>query len=176
MRVLKVLGLPAVLFAIWWFASAGSTDVYRPPLRQILIAFADTWFGPALVTDVLPSLARLAIGYLAALVVGVAAGVAIGSSRRLRAATEPVLEFLRAIPPPVLVPILILIAGIGDLMKVQHRRGGARRGRGAVGHLPRVPTDGRCQAAPSHAAFGQSADHDRGAPGPVDRHHPDGDQ
>ena len=28
------------------------------------------------------------------------------------------LEFLRAIPPPVLVPILILFAGIGDLMKV----------------------------------------------------------
>jgi ABC-type nitrate/sulfonate/bicarbonate transport system permease component len=28
-----------------------------------------------------------------------------------------VLEFLRAIPPPVLVPILILFAGIGDTMK-----------------------------------------------------------
>ncbi len=31
---------------------------------------------------------------------------------------EPTLEFLRAIPPPVLVPILMLIAGIDDLMKV----------------------------------------------------------
>jgi hypothetical protein len=29
-----------------------------------------------------------------------------GSSRRLRAAVEPVLEFFRAIPPPVLVPLL----------------------------------------------------------------------
>jgi ABC-type nitrate/sulfonate/bicarbonate transport system permease component len=36
----------------------------------------------------------------------------------LRALLEPVLEFLRAIPPPVLVPILILMAGIGDTMKV----------------------------------------------------------
>ena len=41
-----------------------------------------------------------------------------GSSRRLRAACEPVLEFLRAIPPPVLVPIFILVAGIGTTMKV----------------------------------------------------------
>jgi ABC-type nitrate/sulfonate/bicarbonate transport system permease component len=31
---------------------------------------------------------------------------------------EPVLEFLRAIPPPVLVPILILVAGFGDTTKV----------------------------------------------------------
>jgi ABC-type nitrate/sulfonate/bicarbonate transport system permease component len=31
---------------------------------------------------------------------------------------EPLLEFVRAVPPPVLVPFLMLMAGIGDLMKV----------------------------------------------------------
>jgi ABC-type nitrate/sulfonate/bicarbonate transport system permease component len=30
---------------------------------------------------------------------------------------EPLLEFLRAIPPPVLVPVLILFTGIGNEMK-----------------------------------------------------------
>jgi ABC-type nitrate/sulfonate/bicarbonate transport system permease component len=44
--------------------------------------------------------------------------VLIGGSRLLRALLEPVLEFLRAFPPPVLVPILILIAGIENEMKV----------------------------------------------------------
>jgi ABC-type nitrate/sulfonate/bicarbonate transport system permease component len=62
---------------------------------------------------VLPSLARLLAGFALATVLGVALGVVVGSSRRLRAACEPVLEFLRAIPPPVLVPIFILVAGIG---------------------------------------------------------------
>ena len=117
-RIVLLLALPVVLVAAWWFVSAGSTDFYRPPLATILRAFADTWFGERITHDILPSLARLAAGYLVALVLGVALGVAIGRSRRLRAATEPVLEFLRAIPPPVLVPILILFAGIGDLMKV----------------------------------------------------------
>jgi ABC-type nitrate/sulfonate/bicarbonate transport system permease component len=117
-RVLKAVALPFVLVAAWWVVSAGSTDFYRPPLRRIVVAFADTWFGERIVHDVLPSLARLLVGYGAALVVGVAVGVAIGSSPSLRAAAEPVLEFARAIPPPVLVPILILFAGIGDLMKV----------------------------------------------------------
>lgn len=117
-RLLLALGLPVLLVAGWWIASAGSTDFYRPPLSRILAAFRDTWLGPRLVDDVLPSILRIAVGYTAALLLGVALGVAIGRSRTLGTVTEPVLEFLRAIPPPVLVPILMLVAGIDDLMKV----------------------------------------------------------
>ncbi|GIJ43270.1 ABC transporter permease [Virgisporangium aliadipatigenens] len=117
-RTALVFGLPSVLFAAWWVFSAGSVDFYRPPLSSILAAFAETWFGSRIRDDVLPSLLRLAAGYSLALVLGIGLGVLIGLSPRLRIAVEPVLEFLRAIPPPVLVPILILFAGIGDLMKV----------------------------------------------------------
>ena len=117
-RAVTLLGLPAMLVAAWWYASAGSTDFYRPPLAKILVAFRDTWFSRRLIDDVAPSLGRLAAGYALALVLGTALGVAIGASARLRALVEPLLEFLRAIPPPVLVPIVILVAGIGDLMKV----------------------------------------------------------
>jgi ABC-type nitrate/sulfonate/bicarbonate transport system permease component len=99
-------------------ASADSQSFYLPPLREILDVFAGVWLGPRPVEDVLPSLARLLAGFALATVLGVALGVVVGSSRRLRAACEPVLEFLRAIPPPVLVPIFILVAGIGTTMKV----------------------------------------------------------
>jgi ABC-type nitrate/sulfonate/bicarbonate transport system permease component len=117
-RVVLVLALPVVLLTAWWFGTAGSTDFYVPPLSKILVAFRDTWFGERMVTDVLPSLGRLGLGYLAALLLGVVVGTAIGLKWTLRALLEPVLEFLRAIPPPVLVPILILFAGIGGGMKV----------------------------------------------------------
>jgi ABC-type nitrate/sulfonate/bicarbonate transport system permease component len=117
-RVLVAVGLPVALLALWWVASADSQSFYLPPLRQILEAFADVWIGPRLVDDVLPSLARLLAGLAIAAVAGVALGVVVGGSPRLRAALEPVLEFLRAIPPPVLVPIFILVAGIGTTMKV----------------------------------------------------------
>lgn len=117
-RVVLLLGLPVVLFAAWWFASAGSTDFYRPPLSRILAVFPETWLGQRMVDDVLPSVARLAFGYTCGLILGVVLGVVIGLSPTTRALLEPVLEFLRAIPPPVLVPILILVAGIGDGMKV----------------------------------------------------------
>jgi ABC-type nitrate/sulfonate/bicarbonate transport system permease component len=112
------VGLPVVLVAVWWFVSAGSTDFYFPPLQKIVTTFPDTWFGPRMVDDVLPSLLRLAIGYATALVLGIVIGMPIGASPRLRAVVEPVLEFLRAIPPPVLVPVLMLMAGIGNTMKI----------------------------------------------------------
>lgn len=42
----------------------------------------------------------------------------IGTYRWLRDLTEPVLEFFRAIPPPVLVPIFLLIVGIDNTFKI----------------------------------------------------------
>jgi ABC-type nitrate/sulfonate/bicarbonate transport system permease component len=110
-RTLFALGLPVVLVALWWLLSASSTDFFWPPLKTIVQAFPQTWTADPILHDVLPSLARLAAGYLIALLAGVAAGTAIGSSRTLRALCEPTLEFFRAIPPPVLIPVIALFAG-----------------------------------------------------------------
>lgn len=77
-----------------------------------------SWIGDRLVDDVLPSLVRLAVGLAGAIVLGIGLGLAIGSSRVLRRLTEPVLEFFRAIPPPVLVPVLMVLIGVNDTMKV----------------------------------------------------------
>ncbi|MFF1448013.1 ABC transporter permease [Streptomyces sp. NPDC058274] len=113
-----VTGLPALLVLVWWLASDDSVNPYWPPLRTILTTFPDVWTGDRLRADVLPSLLRLLAGFASAAVVGVALGTVIGSYRRVRAVCEPVLEFLRAVPPPVLVPVVMLFAGIGDTMKI----------------------------------------------------------
>ncbi|MEU9972133.1 ABC transporter permease subunit [Streptomyces sp. NPDC051014] len=119
-----LLALPAVLVALWWAASDGSTDVYWPPLRTVLRTFPHVWTGQRLHDDLLRSVLRLLAGYALATAVGIGAGTAIGSWRRVRALCEPVLEFLRAVPPPVLVPVIMLFAGIGDGMKIVVIAGG----------------------------------------------------
>jgi ABC-type nitrate/sulfonate/bicarbonate transport system permease component len=118
LKALFVVALPALLVVVWWVASDGSTDVYWPPLRTILRTFPDVWTRARLRADLVPSLLRLLAGYASAAVVGVALGTVIGSYRKVRAVCEPVLEFLRAVPPPVLVPVIMLFAGIGDTMKI----------------------------------------------------------
>jgi ABC-type nitrate/sulfonate/bicarbonate transport system permease component len=116
-RLAVTLALPVVLIAAWWIVSAGSENFYFPPLQTIVQTFAKLWFSPHALSDVVPSLWRFAVGYLAASFLGIAIGIPVGASRNLRNVLEPVLEFLRAIPPPVLVPVLILFAGIGNEMK-----------------------------------------------------------
>ena len=117
-RLGLTLGLPIILLTAWWFASANSTDFFFPPLSEILTALKEEWLGPRLLDDVVPSVLRLLAGYAVAILVAVTLGVLIGTSRTVRATLEPVLEFFRAIPPPVLVPIFMLLFGIGDGMKI----------------------------------------------------------
>lgn len=112
------LALPVALFALWFLASAGSTTFFFPPLSRILEKFAQLWLSDRFVVDVLPSVGRLLLGYLIAVVAGIVIGILLGLSRRVRVAAEPVLEFFRAIPPPVLVPVLMLLMGFGDTMKI----------------------------------------------------------
>ena len=116
-RVAVALALPVTLIAAWWITSADSQSFYFPPLQTILQTFGKLWFSPQGLSDVVPSLWRLSVGYLAAAFLGIAIGIPVGASRNLRNVLEPVLEFLRAIPPPVLVPVLILFTGLGNEMK-----------------------------------------------------------
>ena len=117
-RLGLALGLPAVLLLLWWVTSAGSTNFYFPPLSRILQTLVDEWLGPRLMDDVVPSVVRLFAGYVLAALFAVSLGVLIGTSRTMRGVLEPVLEFFRAIPPPVLVPIFMLFFGIEDTMKI----------------------------------------------------------
>lgn len=112
------LALPVLLVGLWWAASAGSTSIFVPQPAPLAATFVQTWLGDRILSDVLPSMGRLLAGVLAAILLGVSGGLLIGSVRWLRELTEPVLEFFRAIPPPVLVPVLMLLVGITDSMKV----------------------------------------------------------
>ncbi len=116
-RLAVTLALPVTLIAAWWITSADSQSFYFPPLQTILQTFVKLWFSPHALSDVGPSLWRFSVGYLAAAFLGIVIGIPVGSSRNLRNVLEPVLEFLRAIPPPVLVPVLILFTGLGNEMK-----------------------------------------------------------
>jgi ABC-type nitrate/sulfonate/bicarbonate transport system permease component len=114
---LEVL-VPVLAVATWWWTSSNSTSPYFPPLRDILQAFKDTWLFSHVPTDAAPSLARMGAGYGIAIVVGITLGMVLGLVPLAARALGPPLEFVRAVPPPVLIPVAILVFGIGNSMKV----------------------------------------------------------
>jgi ABC-type nitrate/sulfonate/bicarbonate transport system permease component len=110
--------VPIALLAVWAAWSASSDTFYFPPLTDILTTFEQTWLFERVGSDVLPSLERLALGYAIAVAAAVAIGVPLGLSPLARRATSPIVEFLRAIPPPALLPFAIVVLGVGNAGKV----------------------------------------------------------
>lgn len=110
--------LPIVLVLAWWFGSLGNTSFYFPSLQAIMQAFVEDWLSPAGLEHLAASLTLLIGGYLGALIVGVVIGTLLGRLRRVEDAVRPVVEFLRAIPGIALLPIFVLLLGIGVDMKI----------------------------------------------------------
>lgn len=114
----SALALPIVIIVVWWLATSREKNVFIPKPVSLVNDFFGTWWGDLMVQQVLPSLGRLALGLGIAIVIGIALGLLIGSSLIARKLTGPIFEFIRAIPPPVLLPVLLLILGIEDSTKV----------------------------------------------------------
>ena len=117
-RLVLQLVVPAALVALWWATSADSTSFFYPPLADIVGSLREDWLFEQVTTDLLPSLVRFTAGYLLAAISGIGLETLIGLSRRLRMATQPVTEFLRAIPPTLLLPFAIVTVGIGNDSKI----------------------------------------------------------
>jgi ABC-type nitrate/sulfonate/bicarbonate transport system permease component len=112
------LGVPALLLATWWVWSRHSESLFFPPLADILSTFGETWLFDGFARDVVPSLTRFGAGFAIAALVGIGLGLALGRSPASRRAAAPLVEFLRALPAPALIPIGLLLLGIGDAMRI----------------------------------------------------------
>lgn len=122
MKTLKslgfALGLPAIIVAAWWAATLGAHSPFVPKPTDLVTDLFRVWLGSAFFDDVVPSLSRLLLGLAISVVLGITLGILIGSWKWVRWLLEPALEFLRAAPPTVLIPVLLLVIGINDTMKV----------------------------------------------------------
>lgn len=111
---------PLILVAAWQAsASLGLIDarIFTPPAQIAATAWNLITAG-TLPHDLGVTLLRLVTGYLTGAVGGTAAGLLLGLSRPLRAAFSPLLTALYAIPQIALLPLLLVIFGIGNTPKV----------------------------------------------------------
>ncbi|HEY0507522.1 MAG TPA: ABC transporter permease [Blastococcus sp.] len=117
-RKLLPLAAPVGLLVAWEIAGQTWGNVYLPPLSTVLERLWEDWFPDHTISDLLPSLQRFVSGYLIGAVLGIALGIAIGSSRKVAQYLEPTLEFLRALPAVAIIPVAVLLFGLGSSMRV----------------------------------------------------------
>jgi ABC-type nitrate/sulfonate/bicarbonate transport system permease component len=89
-------------------------DVMLPPPTAVFSAAMDLIGRGVLMTHIVDSLYRVLLAVGAATAIGVPLGLAMGWFPRFRSAVDPLLEFIRPIPPLAWIPLSILWFGIGD--------------------------------------------------------------
>lgn len=115
------LWLLAVFILIWQLISTvglrfnPQLDVMLPPPTAVLSAAQDLYARGVLFTHIFASLQRVIVAVAFAAVLGIPLGLAMGWFARFRAVVDPVIEFIRPIPPLAWIPLSILWFGIGDL-------------------------------------------------------------
>ena len=120
-NVLLRISVLVTLLLLWQVLTiANGESVFWPTFTTVAGRLWETWIAnpEAWVESLAPSLWRLLAGWLGAVAIGVVLGVVIGLSAKARDYVDPIVQFLRAIPPPALLPLFLVLLGIGDAMKV----------------------------------------------------------
>ena len=113
--VLLLVGLLGLwqVSALYWVNSSN-----WPPVTEILKAIVAGLGNGELAQVFGSTLWRMAAGFAIGSALGVLLGLAIASNTTVDAALRPLVELIRPIPMPAIVPPLILLLGIDHAMKV----------------------------------------------------------
>lgn len=113
-----------VLLAAWSISAELQlvSPVFLPSPAAVWAKFVvvarDGFVDATLVQHIAASLGRVFAALIAAIAVGVPVGLAIGISRIGRGVFDPLLEFLRPIPPLAYLPLIVIWFGIGEPSKI----------------------------------------------------------
>lgn len=121
--LISLLTLLGVLF-LWWAVTAGGyiDPLFLPSpqavLSRVVRLFSAGYMDATVQQHLAASLWRIGLALLAAVVLAVPVGIAIGRNRIAQGILDPLIEFYRPIPPLAYLPLMVIWFGIGELSKV----------------------------------------------------------
>jgi NitT/TauT family transport system permease protein len=122
MRAGKLSGLLFLLalLAAWELAAQARwlNPLVVPPLTRILSIFWEQVALGVIPQQILLSMKRATVGYFLAAAIFIPLGLVMGLSQRMHRTLEVVVEMLRPVPPPVVIPAAMLFFGLDDGMKI----------------------------------------------------------
>jgi ABC-type nitrate/sulfonate/bicarbonate transport system permease component len=121
--MIRAIALLAVL-VVWAVVSYANRALeFMPPVLlptpdAVATVAADMLRDGSLVQHVARSLGRVAQGFAIAAVAAVGLGLLVGLARPLRLIVEPMIDFVRPIPPLAFLPMFLVWFGLGETSKV----------------------------------------------------------
>src|SRR5690606_38104358 len=110
--------LPLLLALLLWQLLGPEHSVYAPKPSRWVERISELWSSGELSKALRQSITTLLLGLIVSTVVGTVVGALVGRSRLADRALNPLFEFFRVMPPAALVPVVVLIAGYSEQMKV----------------------------------------------------------
>lgn len=112
--------LLAVLLLFWELSSRAGwiVSAYWPPVSHIVAAAIAQLAGGEILLSLASTLRRAAIGYIAASAAGIVLGIVLARNRVLRYGLLPLIEIVRPMPIPAVIPPLVLFLGVDDALKI----------------------------------------------------------
>lgn len=114
------IATPVILLLIWQLASSTNlidAKIFTPPSTIFSTAITLIQNG-TLTHDLGITSLRLIVGFVIGSTLGIVVGVALGIFRTLRAALSPLFAALYAVPQIAVLPLLLVIFGIGETPKI----------------------------------------------------------
>ena len=114
------LASPLILIGLWSalsYCGLFPKEIVVPP-DGLWRTFTTLWASGDLPAHLSNSLLRLAVGYSAGAVVGIALGTLMGVSKQAEAYIMPSFLILRQLPTIALIPAFILLFGVGETTKI----------------------------------------------------------
>lgn len=105
----------------WWLLSLvlhGEQAVFIPSPQRVLAAAGELIHDDEFFLDVRMSFLRVTGGFFLAAALAIPLGIFMGSYRIVEGLLQPLTEFFRYIPVPAMIPILMLLFGIGETSKM----------------------------------------------------------
>jgi sulfonate transport system permease protein len=111
---------PAMLLLIWMLVTRAHwfSDRILVPPREVWSAFLELCESGELADDLKISLLRLACGFGLGSLGGLVLGVLLETSAQVRSFLGPTFQVLRQVPTLALIPMFILLFGIGETLKI----------------------------------------------------------
>ncbi|MEM9162484.1 MAG: ABC transporter permease [Cyanobacteria bacterium P01_F01_bin.4] len=91
---------------------------FLPLPWDVVAALGEMLSDKGFLTDIWISIGRVWAAFLLSVIIAVPLGVWISTYRVVAAVSEPIIDFIRYLPVPALVPLLIIWLGVGEASKI----------------------------------------------------------